>query len=86
MGNIWEKPLPDLVGGYDAQKHPIGGPLLRGGPIRLATAIRPGSDNQLPALPGDVLRQPCRKGCLLQTGEGITGDPSLPMDQQWLMF
>jgi len=37
MGNIWEKPLPDLVRGYDAQKHPIAGPLLRGGPIRLAT-------------------------------------------------
>jgi len=37
MGNIWEKPLPDLVRGYDAQKHPIAGPLLRGGPIRFAT-------------------------------------------------
>jgi len=37
IGNIWEKPLPDLVRGYDAQKHPIVGPLLRGGPIRLAT-------------------------------------------------
>ena len=37
MGNIWEKPLPDLVRGYDAQEHPIAGSLLRGGPIRLAT-------------------------------------------------
>jgi len=37
MGNIWETPLPDLVRGYDAQEHPIAGPLLRGGPIRLAT-------------------------------------------------
>lgn len=37
MGNIWEKPLPDLVRGYDAQKHPIAGPLIRGGPIRLVT-------------------------------------------------
>jgi len=37
MGNIWETPLPDLVCGYDAQEHPIAGPLLRGGPIRLAT-------------------------------------------------
>ncbi|HYA64351.1 MAG TPA: radical SAM protein [Candidatus Sulfotelmatobacter sp.] len=36
MGNIWEKPLAELVRGYDAQKHPIAGPLLRGGPIRLA--------------------------------------------------
>ena len=37
MGNIWEIPLPDLVRGYNAQEHPIAGPLLRGGPIRLAT-------------------------------------------------
>jgi Radical SAM superfamily len=36
MGNIWENPLPDLVRGYDAQRHPIAGPLLRGGPIGLA--------------------------------------------------
>ena len=36
MGNIWGTPLADLVRGYDAQKHPIAGPLLRGGPVRLA--------------------------------------------------
>jgi hypothetical protein len=36
MGNIWEKPLVELVSSYDPQKHPIVGPLLRGGPIRLA--------------------------------------------------
>jgi hypothetical protein len=40
MGNIWEKPLADLVRGYDAQKHPIVGPLLRGGPLRLAKEHR----------------------------------------------
>lgn len=37
MGNIWETPLRDLVRGYDAQRHPIAEPLLRGGPARLAT-------------------------------------------------
>ena len=37
MGNIWEKPLRDLVRSYDGQKHPIAGPLLRGGPIGLVT-------------------------------------------------
>jgi len=37
IGNIWEKPLRDLLRGYDAQKHPIAGPLIRGGPARLAT-------------------------------------------------
>lgn len=36
MGNIWQKLLPKLVRGYDAHTHPIAGPLVRGGPIRLA--------------------------------------------------
>jgi len=36
IGNIWDKPLPDLVHDYDAQKHPVVGPLVRGGPIRVA--------------------------------------------------
>lgn len=40
MGNIWQMPLPDLVRGYDAQKHPIAGPLLRGGPMQLVTDHR----------------------------------------------
>jgi hypothetical protein len=35
MGNCWITPLSELVRDYDAQKHPICGPLLRGGPIRL---------------------------------------------------
>lgn len=37
IGNIWDTPLPDLVRDYDAHNHPIVGPLLRGGPICLAT-------------------------------------------------
>jgi hypothetical protein len=36
MGNIWEKPLAELIRSYDAHKHPIVGPLLRGGAICLA--------------------------------------------------
>ncbi|MBW2412465.1 MAG: radical SAM protein [Deltaproteobacteria bacterium] len=35
MGNCWKTPLSELVRDYDAQKHPICGPLIRGGPIRL---------------------------------------------------
>jgi hypothetical protein len=35
MGNIWQKPLPELVRGYDAHTHPIAGPLVRGGPAML---------------------------------------------------
>ena len=36
IGNIWEESLRDLVRHYDAQMHPIAGPLVRGGPMRLA--------------------------------------------------
>lgn len=36
MGNMWEVPLPKLVAEYDAPRHPICGPLLRGGPAELA--------------------------------------------------
>jgi len=36
IGNLWKKPLRDLVRDYDAQTHPIAGPLLRGGPLGLA--------------------------------------------------
>jgi len=36
MGNVWKRPLSELIRGYDPQAHPIVGPLLRGGPRRLA--------------------------------------------------
>jgi hypothetical protein len=36
MGNAWETPLSKQVGDYDAGSHPICGPLVRGGPARLA--------------------------------------------------
>ncbi|HVN82523.1 MAG TPA: radical SAM protein [Terriglobia bacterium] len=36
MGNVWEQPLAELIRGYDPYKHSIFGPLLRGGPSRLA--------------------------------------------------
>ena len=35
IGNIWERPLRDLVRRYDGHKHPVAGPLLRGGPVSL---------------------------------------------------
>jgi len=35
IGNFLEKPLSAIVKNYDPQRHPICGPLLRGGPIRL---------------------------------------------------
>jgi MoaA/NifB/PqqE/SkfB family radical SAM enzyme len=35
IGNFWETPLSDLVKKYDADKHPICGPLIRGGPAQL---------------------------------------------------
>jgi len=36
MGNMWETPLSELVENYDPDKHPICGPLLKGGPALLA--------------------------------------------------
>ena len=36
MGNMWETPLSEMTAGYDASKHPICGPLIRGGPAQLA--------------------------------------------------
>ncbi len=35
LGNCWKTPLSELIQGYDAQKHPVCGPLVRGGPLRL---------------------------------------------------
>jgi len=35
MGNMWEEPLSVLVENYDAESHPICGPLLKGGPVQL---------------------------------------------------
>ena len=35
MGNCWKTPLSELIRDYDARKHPICGPLVHGGPIRL---------------------------------------------------
>ena len=36
MGNMWTKPLSELVKDYNGHTHPISGPLLRGGPAQLA--------------------------------------------------
>ena len=36
IGNAWQQPLHRIIGTYDPQTHPIVGPLLAGGPVRLA--------------------------------------------------
>lgn len=36
MGNMWQTPLSEIDSRYDAFHHPIGGPLLTGGPAELA--------------------------------------------------
>ena len=36
MGNLWETPLSTLVEYYNGRAHPICGPLIEGGPARLA--------------------------------------------------
>ncbi len=36
MGNMWHAPLSQIVKDYDADLHPICGPLVKGGPVLLA--------------------------------------------------
>lgn len=36
IGNMWQKPLSQIIKKYDATTHPICGPLSTGGPIKLA--------------------------------------------------
>ncbi|MFW9778082.1 MAG: radical SAM protein [Candidatus Heimdallarchaeota archaeon] len=36
LGNMWDIPLSELILSYDANTHPIAGPLLKGGPHELA--------------------------------------------------
>jgi hypothetical protein len=35
IGNLYQAPLKEICAGYDPDRHPITGPLLRGGPIEL---------------------------------------------------
>jgi MoaA/NifB/PqqE/SkfB family radical SAM enzyme len=36
VGNLWEKPLRQIIAEYDPENEPIIGPLIRGGPVELA--------------------------------------------------
>ncbi|HUU74493.1 MAG TPA: radical SAM protein [Methanoregulaceae archaeon] len=36
IGNIWERPLQELIDRYSAVRHPVCGPLVQGGPVQLA--------------------------------------------------
>ena len=36
MGNMWQKPLSQLIANYNPHTHPICGPLIKGGPALLA--------------------------------------------------
>jgi hypothetical protein len=36
MGNLWQRPLKEIVADYDPSAHAIIGPLLEGGPVALA--------------------------------------------------
>lgn len=37
MGNMWTTPLSVLVRNYNPAEHPVAGPILRGGPVQLAS-------------------------------------------------
>lgn len=36
IGNLWKEPLSKIIAGYNAENHPICGPLVGGGPLELA--------------------------------------------------
>ena len=36
LGNVWDTPLKEIMDELDPERHPIIGPLMRGGPARLA--------------------------------------------------
>lgn len=36
IGNIWKKPLKEIMAEYDPESHPVIGPILKGGPAELA--------------------------------------------------
>ena len=36
IGNVWKRSLKDIMESFDPEKHPIIGPLMRGGPAQLA--------------------------------------------------
>jgi len=39
IGNLWKKPLKDVMADLDPERHPIIGPLMRGGPVQLAKEL-----------------------------------------------
>jgi Radical SAM superfamily len=41
MGNFLERPLEEIVAGWNPRAHPIAGPLTEGGPAKLAESIAP---------------------------------------------
>ena len=47
MGSLFERPLVELVAGYDPHAHPIVGPLLAGGPAALVEQYRLPHDEQV---------------------------------------
>jgi hypothetical protein len=46
LGNLWEASLARMLEEYDPDRHPVCGPILRGGPARLAEELAMDLDNQ----------------------------------------
>lgn len=47
IGNVWEDPLSEIMAGYDADSHPLCGPLAQGGPFKLARVFTDLNENDL---------------------------------------
>ena len=46
IGNYWKSPLSELIKKYDANSHPICGPLIRGGPAQLVREYQVEHDDE----------------------------------------
>jgi len=46
IGNIWQRPLPEIMAGYRAESHAICGPLVKGGPACLAREYQVGHEEE----------------------------------------
>ena len=46
IGNCWQTPLTDIIANYDPHRHPVCGPLLKGGPSALVRQHGVGHDDR----------------------------------------
>lgn len=72
IGNVWERPLREIMETYDPDTHPVCGPLLRGGPAALAVAYGVDADADFEGRYVDACHL-CYRTRLLMRRKGASG-------------